>query len=73
MARQRLGARTARPAGAQAASGLISPPQAVHLDRAEFTPPDSCKPTVTIVLLRRCGKIEAGVGKIRRLLAWDTT
>ena len=37
VARQRLGARTARPAGAQAASGLISPPQAVHLD-GRFTP-----------------------------------
>ena len=38
VARQRLGARTARPAGAQAASGLISPPQAVHLDRADSRP-----------------------------------
>ena len=71
MARQRLGARTARPAGAQAASGLISPPQAVHLERADS------RPRAQKLQFNRtraaCGKIEAGVGKISRLLARDTT
>jgi len=71
VARQRLGARTARPAGAQAAFGLISPPQAVPSigpihDRGR----KNCNLMVTRAA---CGKIEAGVGKIRRLLAWDTT